>query len=163
MPLQWLNNRLTTKTRLILGFGLVGLTLVAAPLTMYMVQSSRDLQAASLKHIGITPSKALLRMVQLLQQHRGLSSGVLGGSTTLEAQRTAKQTETDKAVEAFDAIVASDIHDPALTATWRGAADAWRVLANGVSSRSISGQESFAKHTALIGDSLKLLDLMLDY
>ncbi len=163
MRLQWFNNRMTIRTRLILGFGLVGLTLVAAPLTMYMVQSSRDLQAAGLKHIGITPSKALLRMVQLIQQHRGLSSGVLGGSTTLEAQRAAKQVETDKAVEAFDAIVASDIHDPALTAAWRMALDAWRALANGVSSRSISGQESFAKHTALIGDSLKLLDLMLDY
>ena len=163
MPLQWLNNRLTTKTRLVLGFGLMGLTLVAAPLTMYMVQSNRDLQLARMKQVGIAPSKALLRMVQLLQQHRGLSSGVLGGSTTLEAQRAAMQTEADKAVEAFDAIVASDIHAPALTTTWRRAADAWRGLANGVSSRSISGQESFAKHTALIGDSLKLLDLMMDY
>src|SRR3989304_3365197 len=113
MRLQWFNNRLTIRTRLVLGFGLVGLTLVAAPLTMYMVQSSRDLQAAGLEHIGSTPSKALLRMVQLVQQHRGLSSGVLGGSTTLEAQRAAKQTETDKAVETFDTIVASDIHDPA--------------------------------------------------
>ncbi len=163
MRLQWVNNRLTIRTRLVLGFGLVGLTLVAAPLTMYMLQSSRDLQSAVLKHVGIAPSKELLRMVQLMQQHRGLSSGVLGGSTTLEAQRAAKQTEADKAVETFDAIVASDIHDPALTAAWRGALDAWRGLANGVSSRSISGQESFAKHTALIGDNLKLLDLMLDY
>ncbi|MGB4780851.1 nitrate- and nitrite sensing domain-containing protein, partial [Candidatus Methylomirabilis sp.] len=162
MRLQWFNNRLTIRTRLVLGFGLVGLTLVAAPLAMYMLQSSRALQSAGRKYIGIAPSKALLRMVQLLQQHRGLSSGVLGGSTTMEAQRAAKQTETDKAVETFDAIVASDIHDPSLTAAWSRAFEAWRGLANGVSSRSITGQASFAKHTAIIGDSLKLLDLMLD-
>jgi signal transduction histidine kinase len=148
---------------LVLGFGLVGLTLVAAPLTMYMVQSSRALQSAGRKYIGIAPSKALLRVVQLLQQHRGLSSGVLGGSTTMEAQRSAKQTEADKAVEAFDAIATSDIRDPALTAIWRRAVEAWRGLASGVSSCSITGQESFAKHTAIIGDNLKLLDLMLDY
>ncbi|HWQ69396.1 MAG TPA: ATP-binding protein [Patescibacteria group bacterium] len=146
-----------------LGFGLVCLALVAAPLTMYMVQSSRALRSAGLKHIGIAPSKALLRMVQLQQQHRGLSAGVLGGNTMMEAQRAAKQTETDKAVEAFDAIVTSDIRDPELTAAWRRAFDAWRGLANGVSSRSISGEESFAAHTALISDNLKLLDLMLDY
>jgi signal transduction histidine kinase len=163
MRLQWFNNRLTIRTRLVLGFGLVGLTLVAAPLTMYMVQSSRALQSAGRKYIGIAPSKALLRVVQLLQQHRGLSSGVLGGSTTMEAQRSAKQTEADKAVEAFDAIATSDIRDPALTAIWRRAVEAWRGLASGVSSRSITGQESFAKHTAIIGDNLKLLDLMLDY
>ena len=163
MRLQWLNNRMTIRTRLLLGFGLVSLALVATPLAMYMVQSSMALQSARLKHVGIAPSKALLRIVQLLQQHRGLSAGVLGGNTTMEAQRTAKQTETDKAVEAFDAIVTSDISDAALTAAWRRAAEAWRGLANGVSSRSITGQESFVQHTVLIGDNLKLLDLMLDY
>lgn len=146
-----------------LGFGLVGLALVAAPLAMYMVQSSGAIQSARLKLLGIAPSKALLRMVQVLQQHRGLSTNVLGGNTTMETQRAARQIETDKAVEAVDAMVKSDISDPAYTATWRKAVEAWRGLANGVSSRSITGQESFAKHTALIDENLKLLDLTLDY
>ncbi|MDE2180721.1 MAG: nitrate- and nitrite sensing domain-containing protein [candidate division NC10 bacterium] len=153
---------MTIRARLLLGFALVCLALVAAPLTMYMVQSGRALRSARLKHAGIAPSKALLRMVQLQQQHRGLSAGVLGGNTMMEAQRAAKQVETDKAVEAFDAIVQSNISDPAFASDWRRAADAWRELANGVSSASISGQESFAKHTALIGDSLQLLDRILD-
>ncbi len=163
MRLQWFNNRMTIRTRLTLGLGLVCLALAAPPLTMYIVQSSRALQSARLKHVGIAPSKALLRMVRLLQQHRGLSTAVLGGNTTMEAQRAAKQTETDRAVEAFDAIVKSDIRDAALTETWRMAVETWRELANSVSSRSISGQESFATHTALIGENLKLLDLMLDH
>src|SRR5574337_272608 len=154
---------MTIRARLLLGFALVCLALVAAPLTVYMVQSSRALRSARLKYAGIGPSKALLRLVQLVQQHRGLSAGVLGGNTTMEAQRAAKQAEADKAVEAFEAIVTADIRDAALTADWRRTADAWRMLANGVSSRSISGQESFATHTALISDNLKLLDLMLDY
>lgn len=154
---------MTIRTRLLLGFGLVCLALVAAPLTMYMVQSGRILQSAARKYAGIAPSKALLRMVQLQQQHRGLSSGVLGGHTEMEAQRAAKQVEADQAVEAFDALVKSDIRDAAFTADWRRAADAWRTLANGVSARSISGQESFDKHTALVADNLKLLDLLLDY
>ncbi|MBI2882945.1 MAG: nitrate- and nitrite sensing domain-containing protein [Candidatus Methylomirabilis oxyfera] len=154
---------MTIRSRLLLGFGLVCLALVAAPLTMYMVQSGRALRSANLKHAGIAPSKALLTMVRLQQQHRGLSAGVLGGNTMLEAQRAAKQTETDQAVEAFDALVTSEIRDVALAEAWRRAFEAWRTLAHGVSSRSIFGQESFAAHTALIGDNLKLLDLMLDY
>lgn len=154
---------MTIRTRLMLGLGLVGLALVAAPLTMYIVQSSRALQAARLKHAGIAPSKALLRMVQLLQQHRGLSAGVLGGNAIMESQRSAKQTETDKAVDAFMASATSDIRDPALTAAWRKTLEPWWGLASGVASRSITGQESFAEHTALIGDSLRLLDLMVDY
>src|SRR5574337_928857 len=95
------------RARLLLGFALVCLALVAAPLTIYMVQSSRALRSARLKHTGIGPSKALLRVVQLVQQHRGLSAGVLGGNTTMEAQRTAKQAEADKEIAAFDAIVRS--------------------------------------------------------
>lgn len=90
----------TMRTRLLLGLGLTCFTLVAVPLTMYMLQNGRTLQSVSLKRVGIAPLKALLRMVQLLQQHRGLSAGVLGGSTTLEAQRAAKQTETAQAVKA---------------------------------------------------------------
>lgn len=157
------NNRMTIKVRLLLGFALVCLALVAAPLTIYMAQSSRALRSASLKQAGVAPSKALLKMVQLQQQHRGLSSGVLGGNNEMDAHRAAKQAETDKAVGAFDAIVKSHMSDAAFAADWRRAADAWKILANGVSSRSISGQDSFAEHTALIGDNLKLLDQMLDY
>jgi len=154
---------MTIRTRLLLGFALVCLALVAAPLTMYMAQSSNALQSAGRKQTGIAPAKALLLMVQLQQQHRGLSAGVLGGDAAMEAQRAVTQVETDKAVAAFDAMVTTQIQNAAFVADWRRAADAWRMLANGVSSRSISGQESFAKHTALIGDNLKLLDLMLDY
>jgi signal transduction histidine kinase len=154
---------MTIKTRLMLGFGLVSLALVAAPLTMYIVQSSRALHAARLKHVGIVPSKALLKMVRLVQQHRGLSAGVLGGNATMDAQRAAKQIEVDQAVDAFGTVMKSDIHDPALTADGRRALETWWGLAHNVSSRSITGQESFAEHTALTADSLKLLDLMLDY
>lgn len=154
---------MTIRTRLLLGFALVCLALVAAPLTMYMVQSSKALQSAGLKQAGIAPLKVLLGMVQLQQQHRGLAAGALSGNATMEAQRAAKQVETDKAVAAFDAIMKSHISDAALADDWRLAVDAWRTLANGVSSRSMSGQESFTLHTALISDNLKLLDLMLDY
>jgi len=162
MPLTRFKN-LTTGTRLILGLGLMCLALVAVPLVMYVVESGRTLQSARLKQVGIAPSKALLRMVQLQQQHRGLSVIVLSGNTTMEAQRAAKQIEVDKAVEAFNTIMKSDITDPALTAAWRRAVGAWRGLANGVSSRSITNLESVAKHTVLIDENLKLLDLMLDH
>ena len=160
---QWFNNRLTTKTRLTLGFGLLGLALVATPLTMYLVQSNKDLRLARMEQTGIAPSKELLRLVRLLQQHRGLSAAVLSGNMAMEAQRAARQAEADKAVKVVDGIVTSGIRDPAPAVAWSKILHAWRELANDVSLRSIPGQESTAKHTALIGDNLKLLDLLVDY
>ncbi|GEM_PF-1945931 len=165
MRLQWFTNRMTIRVRLLLMLGLMCLALVAVPLTMYLRQSAQALQSARLEHAGVAPSHTLLRVIQLIQQHRGLSSGVLvlGGNSTMEVPRTAKQIETDKAIEAFDAIAASTLSDPTLTIAWRRVVGTWRRLATGVASRTISGRESVAGHTALIGDSLQLLDLLLDH
>ncbi|PWB79767.1 MAG: hypothetical protein C3F08_05955 [Candidatus Methylomirabilota bacterium] len=154
---------MTIRARLLFGFALVGLALVAAPLALYMRQSSRALQLARQERSGMVPVKTLLKLVQLLQQHRGLSSGVLEGRQTMETQRAAKQIETNKAVAAFDAIVRSDIRDATLIDEWRRAVDTWKGLARDVSSRSITSEESLTGHTALIADTLKLLDLILDY
>jgi signal transduction histidine kinase len=158
------NNRMKLNGRLLLGLGLVCLALVATPLTTYMLQSSRALQSAHLKYVGIAPSTALVRVLRLLQQHRGLSAGVLGGNTAFEVQRAAKQIEVDKAVEALGAVMMqADIRNEELTVAWQRAVITWRGLANAVSSRSINGKKSFAEHTALIEDHLRLLDFTLDY
>lgn len=152
----------TTGARLALGFGLAALALVAVPLTMYMVQSGTALHAARQKLAAIAPLQALLNTIRLQQQHRGLSGGVPGGNRTMAALRATRQIDIDRAVKAFDAIVRSDIHDPASVATWHRAVDAWRTLSHRVAAHSISGRDSFAAHTALIADELKLLDLLVD-
>lgn len=162
MQLQWLENR-NIKAQWAYGVGAVGLALIAALLATYSTQRHGDIRTARLELAGLAPANVLVKVIQLLQQHRGLSASALAGNTTMEEQRAAKQIEVEHAMEAFDATVKSHIHDPALADIWSGLHEHWRVLTRGASSHSMIGRESFAGHTALINENLKLLDAVLDY
>jgi hypothetical protein len=162
MQLQWLEHR-NRRTRWACGVGAAGLALVTTLLATYSTQRHGDIRTVRLEIAGLTPANALTKVIQLLQQHRGLSFSVLGGNTTMEEQRAAKRIEVDNAIEAFDVMVTSHIHDPVLADIWSSIRNNWRILANGISLRSMIGRESFAEHTVLIQDNLRLLDSVLDY
>jgi methyl-accepting chemotaxis protein len=143
-------------------FGVLGIALLAAPLFMYFRMSHEIIVAARMEQAGIEPVKALLRVIQFTQQHRGLSANVLGGNAGLEAQRAAKQAETDKAVEAFTALIKS-MDNSKLAASWAGAAQNWKALAQEVAGRTIAGKESYAKHTSLVAEYLIVVELVADH
>lgn len=140
----------------------LGGLLVAVPLTLYLQEAGKSLESARLEANGIAPTRAVLHVVTLMQQHRGLSAMMLAGSESAPAQRAAKQIEVEKAIAAADAF-AVDLADAALVSRWQKAKERWPGLAAGVESRALSGKDSFAGHTALIGDLLKLNGLLLDH
>jgi methyl-accepting chemotaxis protein len=143
-------------------FGVLAIALVAAPLSTYIKSSQEAVATAQLEQAGIEPVSKLLRVVQLTQQHRGLSANVLGGNAGMEAQRAAKQAEVDAAVKAFGEIVGT-VSDSKLKGAWNTAANNWQALGQGVASRSVTAKESNPKHTGLIAEHLVLLDLALTH
>jgi methyl-accepting chemotaxis protein len=144
-------------------FGLLGLVVALPPLAMYLRISNAAIQAAETELEGIAPAAALLRAVQLTQQHRGLSGAYLGGDETLAARRAAKQVETDRAVEQAAAALAHDVRDPKILADWKQALQTWQSIAADVAQKSLSADQSLARHTALIAAYLALLDRTADY
>jgi methyl-accepting chemotaxis protein len=153
--------RLTLAMRLAL-FALLGVVLVAPPLVMFWMQSSRDIATARREQEGLEPARALLRVIQLTQQHRGLAANVLGGNAAMQAQRTAKETEVAKAAEEFGAALNRAGADASLVGAWKRALEDWKGLARDVAGAAISGKESYARHTALIGAQLEVLDQLAD-
>ena len=143
--------------------GLLGLLLVGMPLAHYVGSTQEGIAAAELAARGIEPSQRLLRVVQLTQQHRGMAAGALGNNESLRAQRPAKQAEVDAAVREADALFRREIKDASLLASWNEAARKWQALAEAVASAAISSKESTARHTALVGDELAVLDRITDY
>ena len=141
-------------------FGILAIALVAAPLSTYIQSSQHAIGDARTEQSGIDPTAKLLRMVQLTQQHRGLSANVLGGNEGLESQRKAKQAEVDEAVKAFDAVVKA-VSDTKIKTVWEAALRDWQSLAQGVAGRSIAGKDSSPRHTRLINEYMTVLDLAL--
>ena len=98
-----------------------------------------------------------LRLIQLTQQHRGLSAAVLGGNEGLAAARQAKQLEVEQALARMKQS-ATVFGDAPIVALVGRIAAAWGASARGVGERAVDGAASFEQHTQLILDELILVE-----
>ena len=159
MP-QFIRNLRLSRKFFLLSVVAAGVLLL--PLS-YSVRSVEQAAAHDQSELaGIAPSRGLLRVVQLTQQHRGLSTAALGGKTDLESQRSARQAETEQAVEAVDGLISQLDESPRLRAEWEQVAGEWRALAKDVAARSVTGPQSFERHTALIAHALEFHGRVMD-
>jgi len=155
--------RLTVAQRFALLIALCGLAILL-PAGKLAWHVWGDAQALIRERDGIVPVKALTEVVRLTQQHRGLTAVWLGGNEEAAAARAAKAAEVEKAVAVFAAHVKADAQPGApLARQWDTARAAWATLQGEVQQKSLDGPTSSARHTALIAQLLKGVDLALDH
>jgi methyl-accepting chemotaxis protein len=153
---------LRLRHKLLLQGG-IALAIVAVLVALQVRASERDIAVVDAELAGLEPSKALLDVVRLTQQHRGAAAIVLGGKIEAEPQRATRQAETDQAMRRFAEIAARDIDQPRLRAEAERAVAEWASLSKGVAGRQLDGPQSFARHTALIASQIELLDHVTDH
>ena len=141
---------------------LFGILMTCLPVYLYVNKALTDASAAKLELSGIAPAKAMLHLVQLTQEHRGLSALVLGGSSSSQDARSLKQKEVDAAIQKLDALISSGNADQNLNAAWKQSIQEWKVLETAVAADGLAAAESFARHTALVKQLLKTADLLAD-
>ncbi len=139
----------------------IALVLAGIPATLYLRETGKNLDAALGEQAGLGPTATILQVIQLTQQHRGLSALLLGGVDGVADKRQAKQKEADQAYEKFDALVKS-FNNPAIEEAWAAPRREWEALRNRVGSRSLTALESYAAHTALVPRLLVVNDLTSD-
>lgn len=145
-------------------FALIGslVTLMVALPTWLAIQASFETLAVSRAEVsGIEPAGATLSLIQLVQQHRGQSAMVLAGNETVAADRRAKQTAVDQALSQVKAALGSLSATP-LDERLAAVQRQWQPLAAAVGAKSMSGPESFAQHTELVGMAFGLLEGIVD-
>jgi len=152
------NLRLAHKFLLI---GVIALAMVAVPSFIAVRADLAVWRSASGETEGIPSAGAALRLVQLTQQHRGLSANFLGGNEAVKASREQRQADVDTALNDLRAALAG-LGSGELDAKGRAMADEWKALAADVASRSIPGSQSFERHTRLIGRQLALIEDIAD-
>ena len=141
---------------------LCGIVLAAAPFALFIIESNKATDAAKLAVRGIAPIQALLKTVNLTQQHRGMSAMVLAGNDGAKGARAAKQDEVAAAFAAMDGL-ATQVGDAAIAAQWQQARGEWGAVSGKVAQQSISAQESIRLHTDLIADLLKMNGMLVDH
>ncbi len=148
--------------RKFLLFAVLSGLLVALPLIAYLVMSGDSIAVARREADGLLPAKQLSRVVQLVQQHRALSTAVLGGKADREAQRATTRDETQAAIAVFSDAVAARFRDADIASAWQSARAEWTALVQGVDARGVGGADSYARHTALLARLFEVHELAAD-
>jgi len=151
-------SNLIHRLRLSHKFGLLallGALMLAPPMTYYLVDAEAELAYTRQEVAGLQPSAALLKLIRLTQQHRGLTATVLGGKAEAEGQRAERQREVDQALGEFAALAAG-IEDPKFAEGWQQAQQQWKTLSAQVAQRQLAAPASFAGHSALVELQLDL-------
>ncbi|MFM2345607.1 MAG: hypothetical protein RL654_360 [Pseudomonadota bacterium] len=133
-------------------FGLLALLcalMLAPPMTYYIVDAHSELRYTQHEVAGLAPSAAMLKLIKLTQQHRGLTATVLGGKAEAEGQRAERQREVDQALGVL-AEQASAIADPKFTEGWQRMQQQWKTLSTQIAQRQLAGPASFAAHSELV-------------
>lgn len=136
---------------------------ILAILTTQVVKTHLDaVNTARTEAAGIAPAGQVLKLIQLTQQHRGLSAGLLAGNDRVAAARQTKQGELDQAFAVAASVLSGSLGAAAPMGHIEKLKRDWQALAAAVAGKAISGPESFQRHTAIVAGQLALLDSIVD-
>lgn len=104
---------------------------------------------------GINVLKKALELVIHIQQHRGMAAALLNGDPSFSARLVAKQSEIRGLLNHLSPLLAETAELRQDTDKLLHITQLWQQLA--LSINSISAEQSFAQHTALIRKTIHLL------
>ncbi len=142
--------------------GALALTLVAVPTTVYVSRALDEISVARLEADGTQPAIAVQKVVQLMQQHRGISAGMLAGSEALAANRPAVRDALGNAMGAVDTRLTAKSASAALVASWAEHRQRWTALEQAVAARQLQPADSLKQHTQLIASLMVLSERVMD-
>ena len=141
---------------------LIGVLVSVLPTFLYVRDALHTMERARLEASGAAPLTALGLVVQRMQVHRGLSSGMLGGDAALAARRPAARDLVNQAVEAASARLATAQVPAEQLAAWQQARQTWQALEASVDQRQVQQAQSTAQHTALIASVMRISEELLN-
>ncbi len=149
-------NRLRYPAKFLL-IGSVVAVILCVFLYTIIAQLTRDIASARHEIAGLQMLKPLNRTVQMMQQHRGLSSGVLNGNEAMKDKRAAKEKEVVDALAATDAALSADLR---AHADWKAIRDDWEAIRG--QGLSWEAAENVKRHTAMIDKALLFMVTLAD-
>mgnify|MGYP000930297160 CR=1 FL=1 len=140
--------------------GIVALVAIAYLLISLTVNLRSTLGQSQRELEGIALVKPMLRYVQAVQQHRGISAGVLGGNAALKEKAGNKAAEIAELVKTVDAAV--DAHDAGFGAReeWERVKQEWKDLSN--EWPTFTGPANFTAHGSLVEHVLQMIGSIAD-
>ncbi len=152
------------RLRLWQKFLLLGIFVAIAVLLPYVQTlrtSQESIDFAQKKLSGLASADAMVKVIQLTQQHRGLSASVLGGVVADANARAVKEKEVNVALASVDAVIAGD-ERAALRKRFAALKQEWKALADSTTTNTTDIRKNFDAHVTVIGNMLLFLELVAD-
>ena len=150
-PAVALMNRFRYTSKFLLLGTAMGVVMLVLLFTVF-VNLNRDIQTAANELAGLQMLKPVNKMAQFMQQHRGLSSGVLNGNEAMKDKRAAKEKEVTDIVAASEAALSPKLRD---SATWKKIRQDWEEIRG--QGLSWAPPENIKRHTQMIRNVLVLM------
>ncbi len=160
MHASWID-RLSLRQKFLL-LSLVCLLSAAVPAGLAVWQSWSTWKGLDREVAGLAPAEALLALVKVTQEHRGLSNAVLSGNAAQDGARQQRQLKVNEAMGAVRTALQTQ-NDPGLSERIQGLQTQWLALADEVAQRRVAAPASLKRHTELVNQQLLLLDDLLDH
>ena len=147
-PAVALMNRLRYASKFLLLVVAVGVVILVLLFTI-LVNLNKEIDVAEDELAGLQMLKPANRMVQFMQQHRGLSSGVLNGNEAMKDRRAAKEKEVADALSATDAAISPKLRQ---SPRWQQIRQEWETIRS--QGLGWTPQENIKRHSAMIEKAL---------
>ena len=150
-PATALMNRLRYPAKFFLLGAAIGLVMLVLLATVY-INLKRDIDTAENELAGLQMLKPLNLMVQHMQQHRGLSSGVLNGNEAMRAQRAAKEQDVEAALAEVTKMLTPELSKLTI---WRQVNSEWQTIRR--DGLNWAAPDNLKRHSAMIADTLTFM------
>lgn len=139
----------------------LALLMLAAP-TAFLVRRDLGLRRLAQREVtGLGSARDALRLVRLLQEHRGLTNLVLTGNDVAKAQQSRTAAEIAR-LFARTATSLQRLRDGQLANQIHGLLRQWTVLSKEIDRGKIDAPAGFRQHTVLIDEMLSLVERIND-
>jgi methyl-accepting chemotaxis protein len=149
--------RFAPKMMLVMGILLLATVLLAANVVLIRIG---EVGAMDRELIGARYVRTLLGVLVDVQQHRGMSSTMLSGDTTLEAKVVAKAADVEAGLAALSALDGQAPDVLRQKASIERSVNEWSALRQLMA--GATGADNFARHSALISNLLNDFRLAAD-
>lgn len=153
MPAVAVLNRLRYATKFMLICVITTLVCSMLLLQIY-VKGSTEIRHGTIEITGVAILQDLMGALGLMQQHRGMTSGMKGGDTSLAPKVATKAGEVDAAIAKVDALLASEAAELGVSGAWADIKQAWGPLKAG---QPADRKANFDAHSAMIANMIKLM------
>nr|WP_276313408.1 methyl-accepting chemotaxis protein [Pararobbsia silviterrae] len=159
--MKTLFSRLTLPTKFCM-LGVLALALIAWPTALFVLGSNATIAAKHREHAGMATMRAMVRLLEDVQQHRlAVTRKLMSSDAADEKARADVAKHIDQDIDAVGGAL-QRLGNASVSSDWDKIVAAWHTLRGRAEAGSLDASRSFDLHTAIVRSVLQFNGRLLD-